>query len=65
MGVAIAHSQGHGARDYMIIDPRTAQELAYTTQPVRANSTISTAAGGVETYEAMGWTNELGARPTP
>lgn len=65
MGVAIAYGQGHGARNYMIIDPRTAQELAYTTQPVRANSTISTAAGGVETYEAMGWTNELGVRPTP
>jgi hypothetical protein len=64
-GVAIADGQGYGGRDYMIIDPRTAQELAYTTQPVRANSAISTAAGGVETYEAMGWTNKLGARPTP
>jgi hypothetical protein len=64
-GVAIADGQGYGGRDYMIIDPRTAQELAYTTQPVRANSALSTAQGGVETYEAMGWTNKLGARPTP
>jgi hypothetical protein len=35
------------------------------SQAVRANSAISTAAGGVETYEAMGWTNELRVRPTP
>jgi hypothetical protein len=64
-GVAVADGQAYGGRNYMIIDPRTAQELAYTTQPVRANGTISTAQGGVETFEVMGWTNQLGVPPTP
>jgi hypothetical protein len=62
-GVAIADGRGYGGRDYMIIDPATAQELAYTTQPVRANSTMSTAQGGVQAYEAMGWTSRLGVPP--
>jgi hypothetical protein len=63
-GVAITNDgPGYGGRAYMIIDPRTAQELAYTTEPVHANSAMSTARGGVETYEAMGWTNHLGVPP--
>jgi hypothetical protein len=62
-GVAIADGHGYGRRDYMVIDPMTARELAYTTQPVHANSAMSTAHGGVETYEMTGWTNQLGARP--
>jgi hypothetical protein len=64
-GVAVADGQGHGGRDYMIIDPRTARELAYTTQPVHANSAMSTAHGGVTIYEATGWTNQFGVPPVP
>jgi len=60
-GVAVAD----GAGDYMVIDPQTAQLLAYTTYPVHANSTISTTAGGTEAYEAMGWTSHLGVPPRP
>lgn len=62
-GVAIADGQGYGGRDYMIIDPQNAELLAYTTSPVHANRTISSALGGVEVYEATGWTNRLGIPP--
>jgi hypothetical protein len=49
--------------DYLIIDPRNAQLLASTTQPVHAGRAIPTARGGVDVIEAQGWTNRLGARP--
>jgi hypothetical protein len=45
----------------IVIDPQTAQELDYTTYPVRANSTIG--GSGTMVYEAMGWTGQIGARP--
>jgi hypothetical protein len=64
-GVAIADGEGYGGRDYLIIDPQTAQELACTTVPVHANSAIPTATGGTEVIEAQGWTNPLGVPAQP
>jgi hypothetical protein len=45
----------------IVIDPRTAQELDYTINPVHANSTIG--GRGTTVYEAMGWASQLGIRP--
>ncbi|MGD0555144.1 MAG: hypothetical protein ABSA93_09220 [Streptosporangiaceae bacterium] len=56
-GVAV----GDGAGDYLVIDPETAQLLAYVSHPVKENSVISGV--GVEVYIATGWTSQLGVRP--
>jgi hypothetical protein len=58
VGVAI----GDGGGDYLIIQPGTAELLAYTSHPVRADSAIP-ASGGVEVYELFGWSDQLGGRP--
>jgi hypothetical protein len=62
-GVAVADAEGYGGRDYMVIDPQTAQLLAYTTYPVHPNSTIPTTGGGTEANVATGWTNQIGVPP--
>lgn len=56
-GVAV----GDGAGDYLVIDPETAQLLAYVSHPVEENSVITGV--GVEVYIATGWTSQLGVRP--
>jgi hypothetical protein len=58
VGVAV----GDGAGDYMIIDPQTAQELAWTSGPVHADGTMAMTSG-VTVVEAMGWTNRIGVPP--
>jgi hypothetical protein len=58
VGVAI----GAGGGDYLIIQPGTAELLAYTSHPVRADSAMA-ASDGVEVYELFGWSNQLGVRP--
>jgi hypothetical protein len=57
-GVAVADGGGN----YLVIDPQTARELASTSFPVHANSTIAMTSG-VGVWEAMGWTNQLGVPP--
>jgi hypothetical protein len=64
-GVAIADGEGYGGRDYMIVDPQTAQILAYTTAPVHADEPIPTALGGTEVYEVMGWASQIGIPAQP
>jgi hypothetical protein len=54
-GVAVADGEGY----YLIIDPQTAQELASTSNPVHANSTIAMTSG-LSVMEAMGWTSQIG-----
>jgi hypothetical protein len=54
-GVAVADGEGY----YLIIDPQTAQELASTSHPVHANSTIAMTSG-VSVVEATGWTSQIG-----
>jgi hypothetical protein len=54
-GIAI----GDGGGDFLIIDPSTAELLAYASGPVRSHSAIPSA-DGVEVYDAMGWTSRLG-----
>ncbi|MGK5550648.1 CU044_5270 family protein [Actinomadura kijaniata] len=59
-GVAVTmRGPGDGARLRLIIDPRTANLLAYEsgTSPVPAKPALSMA------YEAMGWVDSLAARP--
>jgi hypothetical protein len=56
-GVAV----GDGGGDYLVIDPGTAQPLAYVSHPVKEDSVIR--GSGVEVYIAAGWTGQLGARP--
>jgi hypothetical protein len=58
VGVAI----GAGGGGDLIIQPRTAELLAYTSHPVRADSAMA-ASDEVEVYEAFGWSNQLGVRP--
>jgi hypothetical protein len=58
VGVAI----GDGGGDYLIIQPSTAELLAYTSHPVRADSAMP-ASDGVEVYQHFGWSNEVGVRP--
>jgi hypothetical protein len=58
VGIAI----GAGGGDYLIIQPRTAELLAYTSHPVRAGAAMA-ASDGVEVYERFGWSNRLGVRP--
>ena len=57
---AVAVTDGRG--DYLVIDPKTARELAYTSNPVHANSAIAMSSG-TEVWEAMGWTGKIGLRP--
>ena len=49
---------GDGIGDFLIIDPGTAQLLAYTTAPVHAHTEIT--GTGTEVYAAQGWTDLLG-----
>jgi hypothetical protein len=58
VGIAI----GAGGGDYLIIQPSTAELLAYTSHAVRAGSAMA-ASDGVEVYEHFGWSNQLGVRP--
>jgi hypothetical protein len=58
VGIAI----GAGGGDYLIIQPGTAELLAYTSHPVRADSAMP-ASDGVEVYQHFGWSNQLGVRP--
>jgi hypothetical protein len=57
-GVAIAD----GGDDYLVVDPQTAQILAYTPGPVAAGGTVAMTAG-TRVLQAMGWTSQLGRRP--
>jgi hypothetical protein len=57
-GVAV----GDGGGDYLVIQPRTGQLLAYVSHPVRANS-VMPASPGLEVYQASGWTRQLGVAP--
>jgi hypothetical protein len=50
---------GDGAGDYLLIDPATAQLLAYTTIPVHPHTRIAST-GSIEVYEVIGWTSQLG-----
>jgi hypothetical protein len=59
-GVAVSDGGG----DYLVIDPRTAQPLAYTSQPVHAHAQLS-GTGGVEVYEATGWASRIGGPARP
>ncbi len=59
-GIAVADGGG----DYLVIDPHTAQVLAYTTNPVHSDATMATASG-VTVYEATGWAKQLGALAQP
>ena len=58
VGIAI----GAGGGDYLIIQPGTAELLAYTSHPVRADAVMA-ASDGVEVYQRFGWSNQLGVRP--
>jgi hypothetical protein len=58
VGVAI----GDGGGDYLIIQPSTAELLAYTSHSVRAKSAMA-ASDGVSVYELFGWSKQLGVRP--
>ena len=57
MGVAIAV-----AGDYLIIDPRTAQVLAFTSGPVHPHSQVGWSSG-VSVVLSAGWTSQVGIRP--
>ena len=59
-GIAVADGGG----DYLVIDPHTAQVLAYTSNPVHPDATIA-ATNGVTVYEATGWAKHLGAPAHP
>jgi hypothetical protein len=54
---------GDGAGDYLLIDPATAQLLAYTTIPVHPHTQIAST-GSIEVYEVIGWTSQFGV-PAP
>ena len=60
VGIAI----GAGGGDYLVIQPSTAELLAYTSHPVRAGAAMA-ASDGVEVYQRFGWSNRLGVRPEP
>jgi len=49
-----------GAGDYLVINPSTAQLLAFTTYPLKPFTKIPANAGGTEAIVSMGWTNQLG-----
>ena len=53
-----------GGGDFLVIDPRTAMELASSSALVQARATMAMTRG-VSVMEAMGWTNQLGAVPQP
>ena len=59
-GVAVADGGG----DYLVIDPHTAQVLAYTSNPVHPDATIA-GTSGVSVYEATGWAKQLGTPAQP
>jgi hypothetical protein len=50
---------GNVASGYLLIDPATAQLLAFTPDPVHAGTALRPA-GGLGVYVAMGWTNHFG-----
>jgi len=57
-GVAV----GDGGGDYLIIEPATARLLAYTGNPVHANSVLPPSAG-LAVYGTPGWTDQPGVAP--
>jgi hypothetical protein len=58
-GTGVAVSGGAG--DFLIIDPATAQAVAWGTGTLHRGETITTASvSGLEEYETMGWTGQLG-----
>ena len=58
-GTAVAMSGGAG--DFLIIDPATAQAIAWGTGTLHQGETITPASvSGLEEYETMGWTSRLG-----
>jgi hypothetical protein len=59
-GVAVSD----GAGDFMIINPATAQAMAYGTGPLHQGEVITAGSvAGIEVYEDMGWTAQLGVPP--
>ena len=59
-GVAISDAGG----DSLVIDPRTAQVLAHTSNPVKPGETMA-GVSGVTVYEATGWADQLGGPAQP
>jgi hypothetical protein len=59
-GVAVADGGG----DYLVINPHTAQVLAYTSNPVHRDAAMA-GTSGVSVYEATGWAKQLGGPAQP
>ena len=58
-GTGVAMSGGAG--DFLIIDPATAQAIAWGTGTLHHGETITPASvSGLEEYQTMGWTSQLG-----
>jgi len=58
-GIGVAMSGGAG--DFLVIDPATAQAIAWGTGILHQGETITPASvSGLEEYHAMGWTRQLG-----
>ena len=50
-----------GASDFLIIDPGTAQAIAWGTGTLHQGETLTPASvSSLEEYETMGWTSQLG-----
>jgi hypothetical protein len=50
-----------GAGDFLIIDPATAQAIAWGTGTLHQGETITpSSVSGLEEYQTMGWTSQLG-----
>jgi hypothetical protein len=58
-GVAVTD----GGAYLLLIDPQTAQLLAFTTYPMHANSVIPVIRDGVTVFAETGWTNQIGIPP--
>jgi hypothetical protein len=59
-GVAVSEGTG----DFMIINPATAQAMAYGTGTLHQGEVIRAGSvSGIEVYENMGWTAQLGVPP--
>ena len=53
-----------GAGDFLIVDPATGQAMAYGTGTLRHGEVITPGSvSGIEVYENMGWTSQLGVPP--
>lgn len=59
-GVAVADGGG----DYLVINPHTAQVLAYTSNRLHRGATMA-GTSGVAVYEATGWAKQLGGPAQP